>query len=362
MKIKYLPIFLLVLSCAGSKKNEAPPVEAAPPVHLAAGKKLLANGKFEEALAEFNSVLKNQTTTPEVPYALYYSGVAYQELNRCQEASERFRKFASGMNSQDPELVPQAFYRLGLCYEVFKDKGGAIAAYLDALNRLPGVKIPLKAELQARLAGLYAQMGNQQDAQTLYDSAEKDLMFLRRQHSNNTIPLWLAETLYNMGKVATKPLAQEDYEGSIRSFEKAQVWLLKVARFNDKKWSEAAAQEIIHLYNDAWKMIEDVPLIEDSDKILALKDQQDKKINMSVSLFNMLTQLKRERGYDFSAENKYEKSVFEGLSDLEAQLELILKSRPVEQSLTPAALAREGLKREGKLVDPDQKPKKKRKK
>lgn len=362
MKTKYLLISLLVFSCASPKKEVATSVEAPPPVHLATGKKFLANGKFEEALTEFNTVLKNQTTTPEVTYALYYSGVALQELDRCQEATERFRKFASGMNSQDAELVPQAFYRLGLCYEVLKDKGGAIAAYLDAINRMPGVKLPLKAELQARLAGLYAQMGNQEDAQTLYDSAEKDLMFLRRQHPNNSIPPWLAETLYNMGKVATKPLALEDYEGSIRSFEKSQVWLLKVARFNDKKWSELAARQVIQMYSDAWKMIENVPLIDDSDKILALKDQQDKKINMSVSLYNMMTHLKRERGYDFSAENKFEKSIFEGLSDLEVRLELLLKSRPVEQSLTPSALEREGLKREGKLVDPDQKPKKKRKK
>lgn len=355
MNVKY-GLLIFLLACTTTKNPEVVPIDSPPPERLAVGKRLLSEGKYDEALVELNGILKHQTTTPEVPYALYFSGVALQELQRCPEAIERFRKFASGMNARDPELTPQAFYRLGLCYEIIKDKGGAIAAYLDALNRLPGVKFPLKAELQARLAGLYAQMGNQADAQQLYESAEKDLMTLRRQYPNNTVPPWLAETLYNMGKVAAKPLTAQDYEGSIRSFEKAQVWLLKVTRFNHPKWSEAAAKEIIQLYGDAWRMIEDVPLIEDSDKVLALKDQQDKKINMSVSLYNSLSHLKRERGYDFSAENKFERSVFEGLSSLEKQLELILKSRPIEQSLTPSALEREGLKRGGRLIDPNTKP------
>jgi hypothetical protein len=237
------------------------------------------------------------------------------------------------------------------------DKSGAIAAFIDSLNRLGSQPVPMRAELQACLAGLYAQMGNGSEARKLYDKAEKEISVLRRQHPEDGLPSWLAETLYNMGRAATKPLTTEDFDGSLRSFERAQIWLLKVARFNDKKWSEPAAKEILRLYDDAWRMIESVPLMDDSDRVLALKDQQDKKINMGVSLYNLLSRLKLERGYDFSLENKYEKSIYEKLAPMEAQLEILLKSRPVEQSLTPAALEREGLKRKGKLVSPGQKRK-----
>ncbi len=342
---------LLFLACASNKSAPEEVTSRPAPEHLSKGRKLLEKEKFEEALAEFASVLKNQTTTPEVPLAIYYSGVAQQGLGKCPEAIEKFRKYTSGIANSDVNLVPQAFYRLGLCYEALGDKGGAIAAFIDSLNRIASTQTPLRAELEARLAGLYAQMGNEQDAQRLYDAAERDLMAMRRLHPSNELPPWLASTLFNMGKMSTKPLVNEDFEGSIRSFERAQIWLLKVARLNDKKWSELAANEIVKMYSDAWKMIDSVPLRDDTDKVLALKDQQDRRINMGVALYGLISRLKLERGYDFSVENKFERQVFESLADVDSHLEMLLKSRPVEQSLTPAAQEREGLKRSGNVID-----------
>ena len=89
--------FLIFLTaCTSANKPSAPVVAEVPPKKLlSAGQKFLASGKYEEALAEFNGVLKNQTTAPEIPYALYYSAIALQMLNRCPEAIERYRKFAS---------------------------------------------------------------------------------------------------------------------------------------------------------------------------------------------------------------------------------------------------------------------------
>jgi len=354
-----LPIICSLMLMACSSTEERPPTNEKPPAeNLSVGKRKLSEEKFDEALEQFNLVLKNQTTTPEIPYAYFYSGVALQELNRCPEAIDRFRKFF-GMATKDP-LLPHAFYRLGLCYETLDDKGAAVAAFLDALNRVKAHE-PLRAELQARLAGLYAQLGNEQEAQRLYELAEGELLALRRQHPPKEVPSWLAKTLYNMGKMSTKPIKAQDYEGSMRSYEKAQIWLLRLARLNDRKWSQPASVELVKIYNDAWKVIEEVPLYDETDKLLAMKDQQDRKIGMAVSLYNLYSKLKLERGYDFSNENENEKFVFDSLAPIEEKLELLLKSRPVEQSLTPAALEREGLKRRGKMipVDMSKLPKKK---
>jgi hypothetical protein len=242
-----------------------------------------------------------------------------------------------------------------LAYEALADKSGAIAAFLDALNRLPKDNNPLGVEVLARLAGLYAQMGNDTEALKYYDSAEKKLLVLRRLQVTEEIPSWLPETLYNMGKMSLRPLNPDAFEVSLKPIERGQVWLLRVARMKVDLWSDLAAHDLINTYQAAWSLIEGVPLRSDTDRVMALKDQQDKKISMSVALYSLISKLKLERGYDFSIETKSEKLVFDAVSDVESHLETILKSRPVEQNLTPAAMEREGLKRHGKLVDPSKK-------
>ncbi len=360
--IKFCSIFFLAFSflfmgCIGpTSKSQLEFARMPPSEHLVAGRKLLNEKKYEESLIEFNEVLKSQTTTPEVPQALFYSATAMQELKRWKEASERLRKFTSTFGAQSSDLIPEAYYRLGLCFEAMNDNGSAIAAFVDALNHMMKDRSPLRVELQARLAGLYAQMGNETEAQKLYESAERELLALRRQQSE--VPPWLPKTLFSMGKMSLRPILPENFEGSLRPFERAQIWLLRVARLNNAEWSDPAAKEIIRFFHEAWSIIEEVPLLEDSDRLVALKDQQDRKINMGVSLFNLLSKLKLERGYDFSVENKYEKMVFDSISPLETQLEALLRSRPVDQGLTPAALEREGLKRKGKFI-PVPLPKKK---
>lgn len=355
VSLVFMAQIFILSACVSPRKSPETVAPVSPSVHLTNGKKLLSKGQFEEAFGEFEMVLKNQTTTPEIPKALFYSAVALQELKRWQEASERFRKYTTSYGTQNGEQIPEAFYRLGLCFEALGDRAGAIAAYTDALNRLTKTRTPLRAELEARLAGIYAKMGNEQESQKFYDAAEKDIMGLRRQFSSQDLPPWLPETLFNMGKMSIRPIVLEDFESGLRSFERAQIWLLRVARLNDKNWSELAAQEIVKVYTDSWAVIESVPLFEDSDKVLALKEQQDKKITMAVSIYNLLTRLKLERGYDFAVENKFEKSVFDSLGEVESRLENLLKSRPVEQGLTQSAMEREGLKREVKRA-PRKKP------
>ena len=138
---------------------------------------------------------------------------------------------------------------------------------------------------------------------------------------------------------------RQDFTTGLKPLERGQVWLLRAARLNDSDWSSKASFELMQVYKDAWGVIEAIPLKPEEDRLLALKDQQSQKVLMAAALYNLLSRLKLERGFDFQKEDKYEKEVFETLAQIEGKLETVLKSRPVEQSLTPAAEEKEGLKR-----------------
>jgi len=322
------------------------------------GLKELSDGDFDGALKNFETVLKKDSMSPYVPVATYNSGIALQGQKKFSEALERFRNALSYYSGKPSPQQADIFYHMAACYEALGDDPKTVAALLDVKNRFQFFPEEIHVEVLARLAGVYARLNNEVDAQKNYDLAEKALASLRKNILPRDNPPWMSKTLFNMGKMPLKKLVVEDFETGLKPLERGQVWLLRAARLNDPKWSQMASFELIQVYRDAWSLTEAVPIPKDEDKLVGMKSQQEKMMSMAAALFGMMSRLKLERGVDFDHENKYVREVFDYLDGLEKNLETLLKSRPVEESLTPEAEKTDGLKR-GTTITPTPQPEKK---
>ncbi|MGE3974996.1 MAG: hypothetical protein AB7F59_10775 [Bdellovibrionales bacterium] len=328
----------LLLSCASEKKQPETPV-VVPVVSQATlmeqGLEAYKKAQWAPALEKFDQVIQSGANPKVASDAYYYSGICLKGLGRWTESIERFKKFHALQNQKNLQYQGLAFYEMAGAYEALSEDPLAIASLLDALQRASALAPEMKVEILARLASVYARIGNEPEAQKRYSEAETTLAKLRKSHKSKSIPPWLTKTLFNMGKMSLKKMTVGDFTSGLKPLERGQIWLLRAARFGDETWSSQAAYELTQVYRDAWGIIEAVPLRAEEDRLLALKEQQSQKVEMSIALYNLLSRLKLERGFDFQNENKYEKEIFENLTALEKNLELVLKSRPVEQALTP---------------------------
>jgi tetratricopeptide (TPR) repeat protein len=343
-----LGLTTLMISCGSAPKTEPIVVAPAPKPQISSmsqGLQAYKAGEWELGLEKFDQVIQSGANPNQAGDAYFYSAVCLKGLKRWQESNERFKKFLALQAQKNIQYQAMALYEMAENYEALGEESLAIAALNDALNRADALEPEVRVEILARLAGVYARIGNESEASIKYEQAESALSKLRKNSRQKTPPRWLPKTLFNMGKMSLKKITVTDFSLGLKPLERGQVWLLRAARLGHEDWSAKASFELIQVYKDAWAVIEAVPLKQEEDQLVALKEQQTQKVNMAVSLYNLVSRLKLERGFDFQKENKYEREIFENTSQLEKNLEIILKSRPVEQTLTPNAQEKEGIKR-----------------
>jgi len=357
MKSAFLCSLLFLASCSFLSNKEPETGMQGRARLYQEGLRYMSHHQYQEALEKFEEVLKKEAVGPEVTGSLFQSALALQGLERWEESLLRLRKYIS-LQDINP-FQATAFYRMGLAYEAIGQEPKALAAFQDAMKREKNLTEETRVEIQSRLANVYSRLGQSSEAEYWYKKSEENFLKLRKKFGNRRPP-WLAETLYNMGRVLLRKIHVESFAFDLRPIERSQEWLLKAIRVEDQKYSPLAAQELVEVYQSALEAINSVPLDnQDQDKIRSLKDQQDKKIEMSTQLYQLIAKLMLDRGYDFDYETNAEKKTFLAITEIKKSLELILRSRPVNQGLTPEARRREGLKRKGQNSPPPSLPPKK---
>lgn len=356
-----------VLACSSSKKSEIglqvaaqTPAGGAPVTQASAvaseeqtfteGLNHMKEKEYEKAIESFTRFQAQHVTSRYTVAINYNWGLALEAIQRYPEAVEKYRFVIEIARGRAPLQEAQALYHMALCYEALGDDSKTIAALVDTSNRRQYFSEETNVEVNARLAAAYARIGNERQADEYYGRAEKGLAIMKRKIDTREPPAWLGKALYNMGKMPLRSLTPDDFAAGLKPLERGQAWLLQAASLRDENWSPKASSELIQAYRDAWKLIEDVPLGTSDDQMLNVKEQQDKKIEMAVTLHEALSKLKLEKLTEDRGEPKEIAEVFAYVEKLEADLDALIASRPVQQGLTPAAQKREGIKREGKMV------------
>ncbi|MEQ1875340.1 MAG: tetratricopeptide repeat protein [Bdellovibrionia bacterium] len=352
-----LIITALGVSCGTSekKKSEAILVQSIEKEEslFTTGLKQLNNKEYENAAETFTAFQAQHVTSRYTSAVQYNWGIALENLKKFQEAVDKFRFVIELTHDKAPLQEAQALYHLALCYEALGDDSKSIAALLDAVNRKQYFPEETIVEIQARLASAYARIGNEKQADSYYQNAERGLTVMRRKMEgapDTKAPDWLGKALFNMGKMPLRKLTIEDFEVGLKPLERGQPWLLQAAELDDETWAPKASFELIQAYRDAWGVIDTVPLREEADPIVAMKEQQDKKIAMAVALQEIISKLKLLKLPDERRENKNVGELFTVLEKIESDADTLIGSRPIQQGLTSDSQKREGIKRDGKMV------------
>lgn len=299
------------------------------------GLKALEKQDYFEAAQIFDKLLLAKPATEKDLVITYNSGAAHEGLGHCGKAGDRYREVVRGSAGKFNQIEGLALFRLSLMYECQGQDTKAIAALLDAKKRGKELSFEtLNAEIPARLAAAYARIGNKQKAVEYFTQAGEGLKRIVGQTANHKQKEILARTLFLMGQLSsTQRLAQVSPESYMQSLSMQQPYLMQAVEMEQKNWSSRAAEDLILAYDNIWKF--------------RLPDPERQRDFYTRGL-QAVQELKRIRLPNSSADVN---AIYAHVEKQEALMQTELAKVAEINRLTPAAEAREGLKRQGRVVD-----------
>ncbi len=345
--------FFLILSalvgCSSQKKpsiNELLMDEGRENPAFERGMKALENENYSEAAKTFDQLLVEKPASKLDLVIVYNSGAAYEGLGQCDKAAERYREAVRGSAGKFEQIEAQALFRLSLMYECLGQDTKTITSLLDARKR--GKSLPyetLHAEIPARLAAAYARIGNRKKALEYFSLASEGLKKMVGRHHDHKRKEVLSRTMYLMGQLSySQRDATASADSYMQSLSMQQPYLLQATELDHPLWSRKAADDLQMGYENIWKFkLESV-------------DQRRAFYTRGLQVIQELKKLKLPKA------NPLVENVFTHIAKVESKLQAELAKVAEFNQLTKEAEKREGLKREGRIVDaPEKKPKAKAK-
>ncbi len=355
-----LIIVVSILGCSSKKKKleiEQTYVEEISDTKLMNNIEMLIDKeKYAEALSESRLYQQKKSPSKYTQEVNYYMARASEGLKDWDAALGGYRGVIRNPITTD-EVKNWALYRQSFVYEATNQDEKVVAALLDLKKRKGKVRDQVfLAEIPARLAAVYVRLGNRQMADKYYAEAEAGIKELQASNPSADNKKWLPKTLFFMGNMSVREFSDQDFESNIKPLEKAQSYLLRAITLNDEVWSKKASDELYKIYKDITLAISKVQMPENPDEEVAQKEMQSKKWQMATTATESLKRLRMawDAATDISVNDK--KSFLTFLDEQEQELNKILEETPVSSRLTPEAEKRQGLKRPGRLVNPESGP------
>lgn len=349
MKKRFFILAVMILAAACSSRSKRPAVidvpdeEAGNPA-FEKGLKALGDERYAEAAQIFDQLTLTKTGSEADLVTLYNSGAAYEGLGQCQKAADRYRQVVRSSAGKFKQLEGPALFRLSLMYECLGQDTKTVTALLDARKR--GAGLPpetLGAELPARLAAAYARLGNRQKALEYFQQASEGLKRIVAQANHRKQTELLSRTMYLMGQLNPgQRSAAVSPESYMQSIGMQQPYLLQSVEMDHPTWSRKAADDLRLAYDNIFK--------------LAAETAESKRQLYTRGL-QALQELKKIRLPNSPPEVS---EVFAHLEKLEVRLQSEYQKVAEINRLTPESEKREGLKRQGRLIDPPKTPKAKK--
>jgi tetratricopeptide (TPR) repeat protein len=308
------------------------------------GVKLLEREDYSAAADIFDHLLVAKPASELDLMTSFNSGAAHEGMGECNHAAERYREVVRSSAGKFSRLEAQALFRLSLMYECMGQDMKTITALLDARKRAKDLAPEIsRAELPARLAAAYSRLGNHEKAVQYFSQASDGLKIILADGSaSKKQKETLGRTLYFMGRLNP---AQRSAEGDgiafLQSLSMQQPYLLQAVELAPPQWARKASEDMSTAY----------------DNILRYNPQtQERRHAYYVRALQVIAELRKIRMPDAGPE---EDAIFRQVDKTERHIQTELAAVAATTTLTPEAQKREGLRREGRPVDPGTKKVKK---
>lgn len=313
------------------------------------GVDLVERGQYPAAVQSLSGFNRRYPSTKYAQEAEFHLARAYEGAGDCESAIAHYRAVITHLSSGEA-LRALAAYRLSFCHEALKEDVKALAALRDA--RVRKAHLPREvalAEAPARMATIYARLGNEPLALEHFAEAEKGIEILRRESASPAAFTWLPKTFFFMGYMS---VGGKEADRSVNSLRRAQKYLLQAAESGHAEWSGKAADQLIGVYGELWTAIQkthEPPPETEEDRELALQRQRQERRDLALQVQSSIQDLEDAR---LPGEpNEPVGRIFSFLRDLNARLTLFLQQTARQDNLTPEAKRRQGVKREGRVRD-----------
>lgn len=270
---------------------------------------------------------------------MYREGIERRDLGQADACLQIFSDIIELRKQVKDSLYVYSLYQSGLCLEMKNQFDKAIAAYQDALRPrgvVPSVFYQL--EIPARLAVNYSKIGDSQTSDQYYLQAKKALeRLLKNKNEIAQNKRYYAELLYQVGIITTDFKRGSDFDGFMKSIRFSQEYLTLAMELNEEPYSRYAAQQLLLHFKKTYDYISSLEPEKAEDEILAKRQNQQEKMQLSEKLLHHLDQfyafLKTKR----QVTNSEYQPLIQQLKDLQTRLEKILSERPAGEGLTPEA-------------------------
>lgn len=230
---------------------------------IESGFALLDSNKAGEANLFFKNFLAKNSDSRHYVEAQYGLAYSFEMLEDWYSAKDAYRMVLDRQLNYNYEHQALALYRLSFVYEALGEYEKALAALTDALrwkNYLP-MEIS-KAEIPARIASFYMQVGETALADRYLIEAENGMAMIKAaQRPSPELNTQLAKSLWHMGFLSLNQLSEDTYSRTIRALSRSQIYLLKAIELKDPQWSPRALESIQvaykYLFNFAVTLKED---------------------------------------------------------------------------------------------------------
>jgi tetratricopeptide (TPR) repeat protein len=300
------------------------------------GLKALEKENYAEAAAIFDKILVAKPASEADLVITYNSGAAHEGQGHCGKAGERYREVVRASAGKYKQIEALSLYRLSLMYECLGQDSKSITALLDAKKR--GAQLAFEtahAEIPARLAAAYARIGNKQKAVEYFAQASEGLKKIVNQTQNHKQKELVARTLFLMGQLNSGQRSASVPPASyMQSLSMQQPYLLQAVEMDHPRWSKRASDDLRLAYDNIWRFSFQSP---------------EQRRDFYTRGVQAIQELRKIRLPNAGAPVN---DIFAHLDTAEDKLQTELAKVAEYNKLTPDAESREGLKRQGKLVDP----------
>ena len=351
--VSLLAVAPLAISGCGSKSkqaeamNEPPVIDPELEAKFNSGIAALGAEEYKKAAQIFDSILVENPASEFDLIALFNSGAAYEGMQECKAGGRRYRQAAQTSAGRYPRIEAQAIFRLSYVYECLGLTEKVIASLSDAQRRK--VYLPEEithAEIPARLASAYAQLGQLDMAKKYFAKAEEGIKYLRRSNADrNDLIALLARTYYFMGRVQARQEGEVDPEAFFQSLRFQQTHLIKAVELSSNPWSRKAGDAILAAYRDMWEQM-------DAGRGRRAKaTYQEKRSFILAWVEGALQAIKELQTLRFPGTNEgaEAKRMFTQLQEEQRRIDEFISEFAVSNPLTDEAQQRQGIKREGKV-------------
>jgi hypothetical protein len=270
------------------------------------------------------------------------------EDKKYDEAESSLKELYSAALTADPELSTRALFELA---SINEKKGNWLAA-LSQFKECEGKRIYLegyKAELElpARLAGLYATLGELRMSENYASKVEAALQVYFRRISLTEKKSWWAEMFFRMGSFPIHYINADNWRDFARRIHFTSQYLIRSMEFSDPVWSQRSLELAQIFFKKSFEFLAIAPDDLEENSVLLGTVVRD-RINLLQEIFEKI-QLYRPLSLEKSRTVWLFYQLVEGY---QAQLKTQLHKIKDSVQLRKESQKRNAIEREGDLINP----------